>query len=104
MAISSAVVSTCRFKLPVVCFTLQLAQGATIGGPEEEQTHLGTRLITYRIGLNYYFELISFYTILSYCIVTFSFNMLFANLIDPSGVPALNVALEPCKEEESLGN
>ena len=46
MAISSAVVGTCRFKLPVVCFTLQLAKGATIGGPEEEQTHLGTRLIT----------------------------------------------------------
>ena len=52
---SSAVVSTRIFKLPVVCFTLQLAnKGAAIGGPEEDQTNLGTRLITYRIGLEYF--------------------------------------------------
>ena len=51
---SSAVVNTCRFMLPVVCFTLQLAKGATTGGREEDQTHKGTGLITYRIGLKYF--------------------------------------------------
>ena len=30
--------------LPVVCFTLQLAEGATAGEPEDDQTRLGTRL------------------------------------------------------------
>ena len=41
--------------IPVVCFTLQLAnKDAAIGGPEEDQTHKGTRLITYRIGLKYF--------------------------------------------------
>ena len=53
--LSSAVVSTCIFKLPVVCFTLQLAnKDAATGGSEEDQTNLGTRLITYRIGLEYF--------------------------------------------------
>ena len=33
-----------QIKLPVVCFTLQLAKGATAGGPEDDQTHLGTSL------------------------------------------------------------
>ena len=44
MAVSSAVISYLQTKLPVVCFTLQLAKSATAGGPEDDQTHLGTRL------------------------------------------------------------
>ena len=46
--------------IPVVCFTLQLAnKRATIGKPGEDQTHQGTGLTTYKIALKYYFVLMN---------------------------------------------
>ena len=105
--ITSIVHQYCNFfcsdqiKLPIVCFTLQLAKDATAGRPGEDPPHLGTKLLI-KILFKIYF---SRQNLMSNHIVTCSLTKLlisFANLITSSGASSLNVAVEPCKEQNQL--